>query len=164
MSRKLTDEEKKLWQIITKTIKKLELDTPTKPQVSSDTKPTEKKKPRVKERAYTPHRVEAPTINSQPAAKIISRARKVKIEATIDLHGDTRSEAEPRLHRFLENAQRQGKVWVLVITGKGSINQEGVLKQNVPKWLDNWPFVASYTMAKIKDGGHGALYVRLKRA
>ena len=66
---------------------------------------------------------------------------------------------------------------MLVITGKGKTASEhdayfarrerdrGVLKRNVPRWLeepDVRSIVVSYTTAAIRHGGEGALYVHLR--
>ena len=66
---------------------------------------------------------------------------------------------------------------MLVITGKGKPgsaaeagyrnpeNERGVLKRNVPRWLeepDVRTIVVSYTTAAIQHGGEGAIYVHLR--
>lgn len=91
------------------------------------------------------------------------RVSKVVIEARIDLHGFTKDQAQQQLQFFLLNAQLQGKIWVLVITGKGRPEISVTLQKLVPKWLDNLPYVSGYTQAKSINGGAGALYVRLKK-
>ena len=86
-------------------------------------------------------------------------------EATIDLHGLTRTEAHRALNAFLEGAQEAGRRSVLVITGKGS-RGEGVLRDSVPHWLNAEPnrrMIRAFSHAAPKDGGQGALYVLLKR-
>lgn len=110
---------------------------------------------------------------------------KVDIEGRIDLHGMRQSEAHSALHRFLIGAHAKGKRWVLVITGKGapldrSLNRtmapaddyepggepRGVLRRNVPRWLDEpelRAIVVGYSTAAIRHGGEGALYVQLRK-
>ena len=68
----------------------------------------------------------------------------------------------------------------MVITGKGKLTdrdddapfdmtrqrERGVLKRNVPRWLDApelRSLVVSYTSAAIQHGGEGALYVHLRK-
>jgi DNA-nicking Smr family endonuclease len=80
----------------------------------------------------------------------------------------TQDEARPALERFIEAAWRNGKREVLVITGKGTRadGSIGVLRQAVPLWLNASPNrarVTAFTHAAVKDGGEGALYVRIKR-
>ena len=48
------------------------------------------------------------------------------------------------------------------MSGRGS----GVLREAVPRWLNEPPLrprIIAFTQAQPKDGGHGALYVLLKR-
>lgn len=94
------------------------------------------------------------------------------IDARIDLHGLTQRQAHDRLRGFLHQAQaRQHKV-VLVITGKGGgperayMDERGILRRMVPQWLsmpDLRPLVIGYEEAHASHGGHGALYVRIRR-
>ena len=56
---------------------------------------------------------------------------------------------------------------ILIITGKkfGSKGSEGVLRKEVPNWLNNNPLrelVLMTSWAKSQHGGQGALYVLLK--
>lgn len=166
MTRKLTDEEKTLWQSFTKTIKRLATNVVSETSDKIDILDKKEAKQISSKTVFQPT-VDIITNNRTKESEIISKKlrniRKISLDGRIDLHGNTREEAHYRLHNFLELAQLQNKTWVLVITGKGSIKQEGILKQTVPKWLNSWPFVASYTQAKAKDGGQGALYVRLKK-
>ena len=108
------------------------------------------------------------------------RSGQIEIEARIDLHGLRQDEAHMTLRAFLVRAQRAGKRWVLIITGKGKLadreddapfdmtrnRDRGVLKRNVPRWLeepDLRALVVSYTTAAISHGGDGALYVHLRK-
>lgn len=103
------------------------------------------------------------------------RKGKMPIEARIDLHGMTRDLAHEALERFIIESYKRGLRNVLVITGKGKskatsedwlIVGEGVLKTNVPFWLDGTnlkSYILKYINAQPKDGGTGALYVYLKR-
>jgi DNA-nicking Smr family endonuclease len=56
---------------------------------------------------------------------------------------------------------------VLVITGKGiTASNSGVLKENVPRWLNEPSLrrhVLAFDYAEPQHGGEGALYVLLKR-
>jgi DNA-nicking Smr family endonuclease len=97
----------------------------------------------------------------------------VAIEARLDLHGDTQSAAHRRLERFIAESQSAGLRLVLIITGKGGRPDEsgrgserGVLRQAVPRWLEESPNrqrVLNVTLASAVHGGEGALYVRLRR-
>jgi DNA-nicking Smr family endonuclease len=97
-------------------------------------------------------------------------------EARIDLHGMTQAAAHRTLFTWLNTAHRNGHRLVLVVTGKGNpkndenapwmMSPHGVLKQMVPRWL-NEPelaaLIASVRPAHVKHGGGGALYVYLRK-
>jgi len=90
------------------------------------------------------------------------------IEARIDLHGLTREAAHTALTRFLREAAERRRRMVLVITGKGRQSEEGegILRTEVPRWLNEpnlRPLVLSFSYAQPRHGGEGALYVFLKR-
>ncbi|MDE1151364.1 MAG: Smr/MutS family protein [Micavibrio sp.] len=90
---------------------------------------------------------------------------KLGLEGRIDLHGMTQNEAHAALSRFIRASVRQEKRTVLVITGKGRVGG-GTLRRAVPMWLEDPEFrkmVIAATPAQPKDGGDGALYVRLRR-
>lgn len=78
-------------------------------------------------------------------------------EASIDLHGLRRLDAERALQRFLSD-RRRGEV-VLVVHGKGS----GKLREHVNQLIAEHPRIAESRRAPQRLGGEGALLVRLKR-
>jgi DNA-nicking Smr family endonuclease len=98
-----------------------------------------------------------------------------KIDARLDLHGYTQSQAHDALRHFLRAGQAKGASVALVITGKGKkdlgiggggTRGEGVLKRAVPLWLKLPEFrdtVIGFEQASISHGGEGALYVRLRK-
>jgi DNA-nicking Smr family endonuclease len=106
------------------------------------------------------------------------RLRKglVEPDASIDLHGKTQAAAHRTLVTWLTNAHRRGYRLVVVVTGKGNPKNDenapwmasphGVLKQMVPRWL-NEPelaaLIADVRPAHVKHGGGGALYVYLRK-
>lgn len=99
--------------------------------------------------------------------RVLKRLAKGRqnVDARIDLHGYTQDRARAVLLEFLQNSRAQGHRLVLVITGKGNENQ-GVLRRNVPLWLDTSPFaqhINGRRIAHISHGGAGALYVRLRK-
>ncbi|HEY9078606.1 Smr/MutS family protein [Magnetovibrio sp.] len=96
------------------------------------------------------------------------RRGQVRLEGRLDLHGQTQAEAHRALDAFLDAAYMVGKREVLVITGKGTRadGSIGVLREQVPRWLSSYPNrakVVAFSYASPKDGGVGALYVRLKK-
>jgi DNA-nicking Smr family endonuclease len=108
--------------------------------------------------------------------KRVARGRE-PIEARLDLHGMTQSQAHARLMHFLRRAQADRLTMVLVVTGKGTrrlsgasagegATERGVLRRQVPLWLALPEFrslVTGFDDAHIGHGGEGALYVRLRR-
>ncbi len=101
----------------------------------------------------------------------VARGRE-PIDARLDLHGLTQTEAHAALLRFLRGAQADGARIALIVTGKGSRSGEqaaerGVLRRQVPMWLslpEFRPFVVGFEDAHAGHGGQGALYVHLRRA
>ncbi len=99
----------------------------------------------------------------------LSRGRK-EIDARLDLHGMTQTRAHRALSGFLQRAHSDGLTFVLVITGKGKTtgpeSDRGVLRRQVPQWLNLPEFralVVGFEEAHIGHGGEGALYVRIRR-
>lgn len=104
---------------------------------------------------------------------------KVEIDAKIDLHGMRQNEAHNALIDRVSRARLDGKRVLLVVTGKGSstggssdgsepfwARGGGVLKAQVPQWLNQQPLrsmIFSVQQAHQRHGGGGALYVFLKR-
>ena len=100
----------------------------------------------------------------------------VEPDARIDLHGMTQQAAHRTLRTWLMSAHKSGHRLVLVITGKGNpkndenapwmISPHGVLKQMVPRWLNQAELaalIANVRPAHAKHGGQGALYVYLRK-
>ncbi|MFT3732614.1 MAG: Smr/MutS family protein [Hyphomicrobium sp.] len=155
---------------------------PSKPKVAGGAEP-----PTVKHRAAAaappisaakPARATAPDLagfDRNSARKI--RGGRLEIEARVDLHGMRQHEAHAALKRFLLSCQSRGLRYVLIITGKGKAiglqashigeadRERGILKRNVPRWLeepDLRAVVVSFTTAAIQHGGEGAIYVHLR--
>lgn len=110
-------------------------------------------------------------------ARALARGR-LKADAVLDLHGLTQAAAHARLLGFLSRAQGEGHGLVAVITGRGSASadlakgaasfgERGVLRRVVPHWLrlpDVRSLVLGFEEAGPRQGGAGALYVRLRRS
>jgi DNA-nicking Smr family endonuclease len=93
------------------------------------------------------------------------RRRRLRPEATLDLHGFTRHEAHLEVDRFLRRAHAAGRRCVLIIHGIGRGSEShGVLRQALPGWLAAHPEVLSSAPAQPADGGAGASYILLRRA
>jgi DNA-nicking Smr family endonuclease len=173
--RSLSDEEEALWSGYVRAI------TPLRPGKS---KPATKRKPvATRDEKPVPQReVKQPppraAAKALPLAPIDRRFRqrvargRDQIEARIDLHGMTQSEAHAALFGFLRRAQTEGMRLALIVTGKGATardgtSERGVLRRQVPLWLalpEFRPFIVGFDEAHASHGGQGALYVRLRRA
>jgi DNA-nicking Smr family endonuclease len=98
-------------------------------------------------------------------AERLKRGR-LDIEARLDLHGLTEQEAGRAVDGFLADAQAAGKRCVLIITGKGPGRDGGVLRRALPLWLNqprNRARLIAFAPAQPRHGGHGAVYLLLKR-
>jgi DNA-nicking Smr family endonuclease len=175
--RQVSEEERALWRAVTRSVSPLR-GRHRDPEL--DAERAEPKPKRASRSPSVPHPVavtQRPTPKpKEPALAPIDRRSKQKlargrhaIDARIDLHGRTQSEAHAALLRFLHRAQNSGAKMVLVITGKGGSRdgERGVLKRQVPMWLALPEFrglVVGFGDAAIGHGGEGALYVRVRRA
>ena len=177
--RGLSEEERALWESVAKQVKPLRKRhrAPKPPIASSETEATAAPKPVASPQPPTPARIVAPPrAEPPPLAPIgrrershLSRGRK-EIDARLDLHGMTQTRAHRALFGFLQRAHHDGLTFVLIITGKGKMgsdSERGVLRRQVPEWLNLPEFrslVVGFEEAAIGHGGEGALYVRVRRA
>ncbi|MBL1404501.1 MAG: hypothetical protein COC17_02505 [Hyphomicrobiales bacterium] len=108
------------------------------------------------------NKLNAPIDN--PTVRKLTKGR-LPIDARIDLHGMTQVQAHRTLLNFVQDAYSSSLRIVLVITGKGRIN-EGILRNGVPNWLQEdtlSAYVSGFRSAHITHGGTGALYVRIRK-
>ncbi|MBR0649768.1 Smr/MutS family protein [Roseomonas terrae] len=80
-------------------------------------------------------------VNAPPAGLDDRRWRdlrrgRIRPERTIDLHGRRAQEAHAAVHAFLAEAYADGVRCVSVITGRGSTTEGGVLRRELPHWLN----------------------------
>jgi dsDNA-specific endonuclease/ATPase MutS2 len=97
---------------------------------------------------------------------IVRAAARSQYDAKLDLHGLTETGAHNLLMEFVRQEIRRGSRKLLVITGKGSSGKTGVLKANMPRWLDVAPidrYIGSIDEAPAVLGGEGAFLVKLKK-
>jgi DNA-nicking Smr family endonuclease len=171
--RGLSAQEQKLWSDVTRLVAPLRRPPlPADPAPSTALGKTKPKPSRAAARAGAPA--------ARPTASLEAFDRRLKqrlargteaIEARVDLHGKTQSEAYAALFSFLRKAQSDGAKFVLVITGKGGNAREdgserGVLKRQVPQWLrlpEFRRYVLGFEDAHHRHGGAGALYLRIRR-
>ena len=184
--RSLSDEERALWTGIVRSIKPMHrarkesaepVAEPIEVGNSGETVPAPREATRLV--------ATAPAVPKKNAPPLAPLGRKLKkrvarghepIEARLDLHGFTQTQAHAALLRFLRHAQSDGVKMALVVTGKGTgkaadrhdgAGERGVLKRQVPMWLSLPEFrslVVGFEDAHLGHGGQGALYVRLRRA
>jgi DNA-nicking Smr family endonuclease len=176
LGRRLSDDEAKLWQGVTKSIAPLRKRHVTAKHKDDDHPVVATPKAAPKK---STHHVAPPVaaavklkIPQPPALAPLDRKTKSRIargthriDARLDLHGHTQSEAHDALIRFLRRARDKGASVALVITGKGT-RGDGVLKRQVPMWLSLPEFrelVVGFDDAHIGHGGEGALYVRIRK-
>lgn len=183
----LSDQDKKLWSKVTENLTKLDSN-----QVAA---------PLVRKSAYVGSHADQTSFRPldardiAPAASLREpsfslrdadhnwqqklRKGKFKPDGKIDLHGMTQDHAFAVLNRTIEQAQKRGKRFILVITGKGGeksgyrekssseyMSGRGILKTNVPRWLSQGALasrIISFYSANPEHGGDGAIYVVLKR-
>jgi DNA-nicking Smr family endonuclease len=175
--RVLSYEERVLWTTVTKAIAPLRATARLAPDEETETTADVVKPPR----PAGPKKASPPLASQKPAPPPLAPplaplGRRMKrgvargkqaIDARLDLHGLTQSEAHAALLRFLRNAGARDARLVLVITGKGRGAEPGVLRRQVPQWLGLPEFrslVLGFEDAHVTHGGEGALYVRLRRA
>jgi DNA-nicking Smr family endonuclease len=180
--RSLSEEERALWESVTKQTKPLRkkpraaralaASPETEALAAAKPGPLPKPVPLAKmPRAPKPQLPAAPPLApiGRRERSQLSRGRK-EIDARLDLHGMTQTRAHRALAGFLQRAHSDGLTFVLIITGKGKMGAEserGVLRRQVPQWLSLPEFrslVVGFEEAHIGHGGEGALYVRIRRA
>jgi DNA-nicking Smr family endonuclease len=172
--RRLRDEERKLWGHFTSSVAPLR----RAPAPADPPPAAAPSKAKSATHARPPAHAAAPAARAAAGLEPFDRRLKQRlargtepIDARIDLHGKTQSEAHAALLSFLRRAQSDGAKFVLVITGKGGgarddWSERGVLKRQVPQWLKLPEFrgyVVGFEDAHIGHGGQGALYVRIRR-
>jgi DNA-nicking Smr family endonuclease len=181
--RALSEEEHALWESVAKQIKPLRKksrtaktqsvapdgETPAAAQPAASPRPLPSAKiPRAPKPDIPPAPPPLAPLGRRERSQL-SRGRK-EIDARLDLHGRTQARAHRALSGFLQRAHGDGLTFVLVITGKGKMGSEserGVLRRQVPQWLNLPEFrslVVGFEEAHIGHGGEGALYVRIRRS
>lgn len=112
-------------------------------------------------------RVEGRRVDTPPNVVRTLRRGLLPIDARLDLHGFTASEARDKLLDFLRDTRARGERCVLVIHGKGErVPGAGVLRGEIGAWLSQGrarEHVAAFATATNEDGGEGAVYVALRR-
>jgi DNA-nicking Smr family endonuclease len=93
------------------------------------------------------------------------RLKRETPDATLDLHGMRREEAQAAFHAFVQRQHANGARRLRIITGKGA-NGEGVLRGLLPSWVNDPAvrgLILGYDTAHARQGGSGAFTLLLKR-
>ncbi len=92
---------------------------------------------------HRPARAALPTVTTGTQPPGLDRANwqrfrtgKLAAQRTLDLHGRTAQRAYHALEAFLRGAQADRLRCVEVITGRGSGEEGGVLRRELPLWLN----------------------------
>jgi len=87
------------------------------------------------------------------------------VQASLDLHGMNRTEAEAAVRDFLRERAARGERCVRIVHGRGlgSPNREPVLKAKLRKWLFQMNDVLAASQAPRMHGGSGAALILLKK-
>lgn len=194
MSRKLTKEERELWMRFTHDVARTEHSAViVEPLTSRPNKPLSVEESRKTSSAVSlapeipaswlaefQSLSTTPVRRSEPSPLDVgddagvdgNQARRYRkgalgIDATIDLHGYNRQEAQEVFTSFLTQSQQAGLRVVRVITGHGKMTgSEGVLRSSLPQWInlpENRHRVLSYDQARPEHGGQGAYMLLLRK-
>ena len=92
------------------------------------------------------------------------RRGRLKPERTLDLHGMRAGDAHAAVRAFLPLAQDAGFRCVAIVTGKGSSAEGGVLRRELPHWL-NAPELRGRILAAAHPhaANTGAVHLLLRR-
>ena len=88
--------------------------------------------------------------------------KKIKTNATLDLHGLNIEKARVAFLSFLDTCWKYKYSYVLIITGKG----KGIIKSAFMDWLKEdeiFPLIVGYSNAHRLQGGEGAFVLHLRK-
>lgn len=166
----LKPEDIELWAKATHDVQSFGNTRHIAPLPPSHKKPSETK---ISRGTITLETIIPPSIPLHPSSFQMDRSLRKKFESgemeidgKIDLHGLTLAEAHHQFIKFITQKVKSGARFLLVITGKGSGQGKGVIRQNLPHWCDDQHIkqhILSIKTAKPKDGGDGASYILLRR-
>lgn len=174
----LSDEDKALFRSQMRTVKPLQDKTPkdksAAPKIAPPKRPHQEPIPKTTTDYYLSdyicnHVLSESTLSYSHPSLPTKRFRELRHgeiawEARLDLHGMKADDAKERLCRFVQQQIQGYSRCVLIIHGKGG--HQGappVIKNLVNRWLPQLDEVLAFHSAQPKDGGHGAVYVLLKR-
>ncbi len=177
MERKLYKKELALWKEVTKKDKKI--NRYTSEEMTEEFEKSIKKKSNALNQTFESNK-EKNSLNIKESVvdnnklQLNKRMKSkfdrglIRPEATLDLHGYNRVEAEHILTSFINTCINQEKRCILIVTGKKktTLGAKSILRELVPNWLDDKKYaslVLAHNYAIQKDGGDGARYVLLRK-
>ena len=98
------------------------------------------------------------------ASLTINELRRMGVQATLDLHGETQKDSGEMISSFLTESYEHGLRKVSIITGKGLHSETGssVLRDLAFSLLSGSSLVQEVSPAPLTRGGSGALWVILR--
>jgi len=184
--RRLSPEERRLWEQVAASATPLRPATPPGEEPSPAPPDPPRPAPRPPIRAPKPAAARATVDLAPDPQAALARAQpqmdrrrferlrrgRLEPEARLDLHGMTLERAHAALTAFVLDADARGLRLLLVITGKGREpggvwpQRHGMLRHSVPHWLVAPPLaghILQVAPAHQRHGGGGAYYVYLRR-
>ncbi len=164
MKRRLHEDEKALWRAVTHDVRPR---SPTTDQPLEQPVAVSAPTPVVQALTFRQSSKAVATLSAplpmrlDPLLEKRIRSGRARIEARLDLHGMTEAEAHESLCAFVQSCSGMNLKLGLIITGRGR-SGGGVLKRNVPRWLEApalRPMIKSVHTASDRHGGDGARYV-----
>ncbi len=124
----------------------------------------EKKTEKPREKTFSEIMEEKGDGKKKKPSLTINELRRMGVQATLDLHGETQKDSGSMILSFLTECTANGLRKVSIITGKGlhSENGTGVLREKALSILSNSPLVEEMSSAPLSKGGSGALWVILR--
>ena len=109
--------------------------------------------------------------------QVNKKTQNLNLRFRFDLHGFTLHEANQRVHGLITDCQKKGFREILLITGKGlhsNVDQNAYASKDlsklrfaVPEYIKSQKELADKVFlieqAELKDGGDGALIIKLKK-
>lgn len=94
------------------------------------------------------------------------RLGKYSIDAQLNLHGLTLSEARIEVFKFIKDCYRHNIRALLIIHGIGQHSKPypGLMKSHINHWLPSLDTVLAMHTAQKHHGGYGATYVLLRKS
>ncbi|MCP1468357.1 DNA-nicking Smr family endonuclease [Sphingobium sp. OAS761] len=173
--RLLSNEERALWNALTRSVRPLRAQPISAPPLASPPMQAPREKGLTTAQPARPveaaPRMPTPVLDNSWEKHI--RGGNIIPDMSVDLHGHTLSAAHVRLNQVLGAALSRDARVLLVVTGKprktggmGADARRGAIRREIGHWLETSPHadrIASVRVAHPRHGGDGALYLILRR-